>query len=260
MILNRYKVDINGIDTNNLPVLKKEETLELFKRLRAGDLEAKEKIVNGNLKLVLSIIKNYNNGKNDINDLFQIGCVGLIKAVDNFDISIGVMFSTYAVPLIMGEVKRYIRDANALRVTRSIRDLAYQIMKFKDAYQVKNGVEPTIEEITKELGISEYELKEAYDSCIEPLSIYEPIYNDGGDTIYLLDQIADKKDQNRELDMLISLRRALEHIKEREKNVLIDRYVIGKTQMELASELGVSQAQISRIEKNAIDNIKKLIK
>ncbi len=258
--MNKYKVDINGIDTSNLPVLKKSETLELFERLRNGDESAKDKIVNGNLKLVLSIIKNYNNGKNDINDLFQIGCVGLIKAVDNFDTSVGVMFSTYAVPLIMGEVKRYIRDSNTLRVTRSIRDLAYQIMKFKDEYQSKHGIEPSIDEITSSLGITEYELKEAYESCIEPMSIYEPIYNDGGDTIYLLDQIADNKERNIELDTLISLRRALDHIKARERNVLIDRYIIGKTQMELASELGVSQAQISRIEKNAIDNVKRLIK
>lgn len=258
--MNKYKVDISGLDTNKLPVLKRDEILELFEKLKSGDMSAKERIVSGNLKLVLSIIKKYNNGKNDINDLFQIGCVGLIKAVDNFDTSVGVMFSTYAVPLIMGEVKRYIRDSNTLRVTRSIRDLAYQIMKFKDEYQIKHGIEPDIDIITKTLGITEYELKEAYDSCIEPMSIYEPIYNDGGDTIYLLDQIADEKERNIELDTLISLRRALEHIKKREKDILIDRYIIGKTQMELASELGVSQAQISRIEKTAIENVKKLIK
>jgi len=257
--LNKYKVDINGIDTNNLKVLKKNEMDELFKRFNNGDEGAKEELVNGNLKLVLSIIKGYNNGKNDMNDLFQVGCVGFIKAVDNFDTSVGVMFSTYAVPLILGEIKRYIRDSNTLRVTRSIRDRAYQIMKFKDEYQGIHGIEPTIEEITKSLDISEYELKEAYDSCIDPVSIYEPIYNDGGDTIYLLDQLADQKD-GVDKDTLISLNKALSRIKEREKNILIDRYIVGKTQMELASELGVSQAQISRIEKNAISNVKKLIK
>lgn len=257
----KYKVEINGLDTNKLKVLKKGEMEVLFRKYREeGDLTAKEELINGNLKLVLSIIKSYNNGKNDMNDLFQIGCVGLIKAVDNFDINIGVMFSTYAVPLILGEVKRYIRDSNVVRVTRSIRDLAYQIMKYKDHYQSIHGVEPSIEEITKELGISEYELKEAYDSCVDPVSIYEPIYNDGGDTIYLLDQLADAKEKNTDKDLLISLNRALSRIKEREKNILIDRYIVGKTQMELASELGVSQAQISRIEKSAIQSIRKLIK
>lgn len=258
--MNKYKVDINGIDTNNLKVLKKDEMDELFKRFNEGDMQAKDELVNGNLKLVLSIIKGYNNGKNDMNDLFQVGCIGLIKAVDNFDTSVGVMFSTYAVPLILGEIKRYIRDSNTLRVTRSIRDRAYQIMKFKDEYQRVHGVEPSISEITEALDISEYELREAYDSCIDPVSIYEPIYNDGGDTIYLLDQLADSKESLVDKDILISLNKALSRIKEREKNILIDRYIVGKTQMELASELGVSQAQISRIEKNAISNVKKLIK
>lgn len=258
--MNKYKVDINGIDTNNLKVLNKSEMEELFKKFNNGDESAKDELVQGNLKLVLSIIKGYNNGKNDMNDLFQVGCVGLIKAVDNFDTSVGVMFSTYAVPLILGEIKRYIRDSNTLRVTRSIRDRAYQIMKYKDEYQVKHGIEPTIEKITEDLDISEYELREAYDSCIDPVSIYEPIYNDGGDTIYLLDQLADNKDSLVDKDTLISLNKALSRIKEREKNILIDRYIVGKTQMELASELGVSQAQISRIEKNAISNVKKLIK
>lgn len=258
--MNKYKVDINGIDTNNLKVLNKSEMEELFKKYNEGDERAKDELVQGNLKLVLSIIKGYNNGKNDMNDLFQVGCVGLIKAVDNFDTSVGVMFSTYAVPLILGEIKRYIRDSNTLRVTRSIRDRAYQIMKYKDEYQVKHGIEPTIEKITEDLDISEYELREAYDSCIDPVSIYEPIYNDGGDTIYLLDQLADNKDSLVDKDTLISLNKALSRIKEREKNILIDRYIVGKTQMELASELGVSQAQISRIEKNAISNVKKLIK
>lgn len=258
--MNKYKVDINGIDTNNLRVLKKDEMDELFKKFNEGDMQAKNDLVNGNLKLVLSIIKGYNNGKNDMNDLFQVGCIGLIKAVDNFDTSVGVMFSTYAVPLILGEIKRYIRDSNTLRVTRSIRDRAYQIMKFKDEYQGIHGIEPTIDEITASLDISEYELREAYDSCIDPVSIYEPIYNDGGDTIYLLDQLADAKESLVDKDTLISLNKALSRIKEREKNILIDRYIVGKTQMELASELGVSQAQISRIEKNAISNVKKLIK
>ncbi|MCH5167285.1 MAG: SigB/SigF/SigG family RNA polymerase sigma factor [Erysipelotrichales bacterium] len=258
--MSKYKVNINGVDTSNLVVLTKEEMAILLKEFKNGSQEAKEKIINGNLKLVLSIINKYNNGKNDMNDLFQIGCIGLIKAVDNFDDSYGVMFSTYAVPLILGEVKRYIRDSTSIRITRSVRDRAYQIMKFKDEYMTIHGVEPSIDEITKSLDITEYELASAMDSLKDPVSIYEPIYNDGGDTIYLLDQLADTKEVEGKKDDLISLRKALTKLKEREKEILIDRYIVGKTQMELASELGVSQAQISRIEKNAINNIKKLIK
>lgn len=253
-------VEINGINTSDLKVLSKEEMDELFKKFKEGDTQAKEKIATGNLRLVLSIIKKYNNGKNDMNDLFQIGCVGLMKAIENFDSSFNCLFSTYAVPLILGEVKRYIRDSNTIRVTRSIRDLAYKIMKYKDLYQSIHGVEPKNEDILMELGITEYELKEAYDSLREPMSIYDPIYNDGGDTIYLLDQLKDEKYDNIDKDLIISLNRALKYIKTREKNILISRYIVGKTQMELAFELGVSQAQISRIEKNAINNVKKYIK
>ncbi len=253
-------VEINGINTSDLKVLSKEEMDELFKEFKEGDTQAKEKIATGNLRLVLSIIKKYNNGKNDMNDLFQIGCVGLMKAIENFDSSFNCLFSTYAVPLILGEVKRYIRDSNTIRVTRSIRDLAYKIMKYRDLYQSIHGVEPKNEDILMELGITEYELKEAYDSLREPMSIYDPIYNDGGDTIYLLDQLKDEKYDNIDKDLIISLNRALKYIKTREKNILISRYIVGKTQMELASELGVSQAQISRIEKNAINNVKKYIK
>ncbi len=253
-------VEINGINTSDLKVLSKEEMDELFKKFKEGDTQAKEKIATGNLRLVLSIIKKYNNGKNDMNDLFQIGCVGLMKAIENFDSSFNCLFSTYAVPLILGEVKRYIRDSNTIRVTRSIRDLAYKIMKYRDLYQSIHGVEPKNEDILMELGITEYELKEAYDSLREPMSIYDPIYNDGGDTIYLLDQLKDEKYDNIDKDLIISLNRALKYIKTREKNILISRYIVGKTQMELASELGVSQAQISRIEKNAINNVKKYIK
>lgn len=258
--MSKYVVDIPGLDTNNIKVLKQSEMNELFLLYQQGDLSAKEKLINGNLKLVLSIIKNYSNGKSDMNDLFQVGCVGLIKAVDNFDLSVGVMFSTYAVPLILGEVKRYMRDSNTLRVSRSIRDKAFLIMRFKDSYMEEHGVEPTNEEIAENLSISEYELREAYDSLKEPMSIYEPIYNDGGDTIYLLDQLADDRISSLDKDELISLRKALTRIKERERKVLIDRYIVGKTQTELAEEYGVSQAQISRIEKNAINTVKKMIR
>ena len=258
--MSKYKVDITGINTNNLKVLKNNEMQILFEKYHEGDLDAREKLINGNLKLVLSIIKKYNNGKYDMNDLFQIGCIGLIKAVDNFDTSIGVMFSTYAVPLILGEVKRFIRDSSVIRITRSVRDNSYKILKFKDEYIALNGCEPTNDEICKHLEISEYDLSNAMDSLKEPMSIFEPIFNDGGDTIYLLDQIADIKNANTDRDMLISLRKALFKIKERERSILTDRYIIGKTQTEIAEELGVSQAQVSRIEKSAINNVKRLIK
>ena len=232
----------------------------LLNEIKNGNKEAREEFINGNLKLVLSVIKRFYGRGENLDDLFQIGCVGLMKAIENFDSSFNCLFSTYAVPLILGEVKRYIRDSNTIRVTRSIRDLAYKIMKYKDLYQSIHGVEPKNEDILMELGITEYELKEAYDSLREPMSIYDPIYNDGGDTIYLLDQLKDEKYDNIDKDLIISLNRALKYIKTREKNILISRYIVGKTQMELASELGVSQAQISRIEKNAINNVKKYIK
>ena len=256
----RYKVEIANVNTANIKVLTNDEMLELFIKYKNGDKLAKEELVNGNLKLVLSIIKKYNNGKYDMNDLFQIGCVGLIKAVDNFDISFGVQFSTYAVPLILGEVKRFIRDSKEVRVARSIRDNAYKILQFKDDYLLKNGMEPTNEIICKSLNISDYELQLSLDSLKEPMSIFEPIYNDGGDTIYLADQIADVKNNNEDRDSLIGLRRALLKIKSRERNILTDRYIVGKTQSEIANEMGVSQAQVSRIEKSAINNVKRLMK
>ena len=258
--MSKYKVDITGINTNLLKVLKNDEMLEKFKEYKNGNELAKEDIVNGNLKLVLSIIKKYNNGKHDMNDLFQIGCVGLIKAVDNFDPNYGVMFSTYAVPLILGEVKRFIRDSTQVRIARSIRDNAYKILQFKDEYQTKYGKEPTNEEICKSLKMTDYDLQLSLDSLKEPMSIFEPIYNDGGDTIYLADQIADIKNNNEDRDNIISLRRALMKIKTRERNILTDRYIVGKTQSEIAEELGVSQAQVSRIEKTAINNVKRLMR
>lgn len=258
--MSKYKVDITGINTNELKVLKNDEMLKLFKKMHEGDPFAKEDLINGNLKLVLSIIKKYNNGKYDMNDLFQIGCIGLIKAVDNFDTSVGVMFSTYAVPLILGEVKRFIRDSNVVRITRSVRDNSYKILQYKDEYLAKHGKEPTNDEICKSLELSSYDLANAMDSLKEPVSIFEPIFNDGGDTIYLLDQLADTRNANLDRDMLISLRRALLKIKDRERSILTDRYIIGKTQTEIAEELGVSQAQVSRIEKSAINNVKRLIK
>ena len=240
--------------------MAKSRTLELLKSVRLGDERAKERVVEENLGLVWSIVHRFKNSYYDKEDLFQIGCIGLMKAINHFDPSYDVQFSTYAVPLILGEVKRYIRDSTSIRITRSVRDRAYQIMKYKDEYLTIHGVEPTNDEIIKDLEITEYELANAMDSLKEPVSIYEPIYNDGGDTIYILDQLADKKELEEKKDDLIQLRKALTKLRKREKDILIDRYIIGKTQMELASEMGVSQAQISRIEKTAINNMKKLIR
>lgn len=251
-------VEITGLNTSNIKVLSHEEMINLFKRYQSGDKEAKEELVNGNLKLVLSILKKYNS-RDNLDDLFQIGVVGLIKAVDNFDLSHEVRFSTYAVLMIDGEIKRYIRDNNSLRISRSIKDLSYKILTFKEEFMKENNREATADEIAEGLGVSNYEVVEALMSLKQPESLYEPIYNDGGDTIYLLDQIEDKK-ENKDLDSLISMRKALNKIKQREKNILINRFIVGKTQMEIAKDLGVSQAQVSRLEKNAIKNVKRLIK
>ncbi len=256
----RYKVDITGINTNELKVLTSKEMEELFRRYHEGDKQAKEELVNGNLKLVLSILRSFNKGNYNMDDLFQVGVIGLIKAIDNFDLSYNLKLSTYAVPLILGEIKRYIRDNTSIRVSRSIKDLAYEIISFKEDYFNKNGVEPTSDVIAKNLGIPEYKIANALDALKKPMSIYEPIYNDGGDTIYLMDQLADKKDLNNDKDMLISLRKSLNKLKQREREVLIERYMIGKTQMEIASSLNISQAQVSRIEKNAILSLKRMIK
>lgn len=256
----KYKVDITGINTNNLKVLSKEEMTALFVRYQNGDLDAKEALISGNLKLVLSILRSFNNKNFNLDDLFQVGVIGLIKAIDNFDLSYGLKLSTYAVPLIIGEIKRYIRDNTAIRISRSIKDLAYQIIKFKDEYVVNHGCEPTSAIIAEALGIDEYQIAYALDAMKDPASLFEPIYNDGGDTIYLFDQIADNKDQATDKDMLISLRKALLKIKEREKDILVKRFIIGKTQMEIATELNISQAQVSRLEKSAITHVRRLIK
>ena len=257
--MGKKSVEITGISTSSIKVLSHSEMLELFKEYQNGDLSAKEKLVNGNLKLVLSILRKYNRRVDNLDDLFQIGVVGLIKAVDNFDLKHEVKFSTYAVLMIEGEIKRYIRDNNSLRISRSIKDLAYRVLLFKEEYIQENGREPSTEEIAKNLNVSNYDVVEALLSLKEPDSLYEPIYNDGGDTIYLMDQIEDKK-ENKDIDSLISMRKALNKIKERERNILISRFIVGKTQMEIANELMISQAQVSRLEKNAIKNVKRLIK
>lgn len=256
----KYKVDITGINTSEIKVLSNEENAALFKRLQSGDISAKEELVNGNLKLVLSILKRFGNSKYNMDDLFQVGVIGLIKAIDNFDISLGLRLSTYAVPLIIGEVKRFIRDNTSVRVSRSVKDLAYKIIRFQDEYLGEYGQIPTNDVISVGLNIPEYEIAYALDSLKDPMSIFEPIYNDGGDTIYLSDQIADIKDMSTDRDMLISLHKALQKIKDREKEILVSRFIVGKTQMEIADTMGISQAQVSRIEKSAIENVRKLIK
>ena len=258
--MSRHKVEITGVNTANIKVLTSEETIELFNKMKNNDPFAREDLINGNLKLVLSILKKFSGKVDNLDDLFQVGCLGLVKAIDNFDTSYNVKLSTYACPMIEGEIKRYLRDNTAMRVSRSTKDLAYQIIKFKDEYLVNHGHEATPEVISKNLGIDEYLISYALDAMKDPSSIFEPIYNDGTDTIYLFDQIADIKDKNSDKDMIISLRKALQKINEREKNILLERFIVGKTQMEIASNLGISQAQVSRLEKSAISSVRKLIK
>ncbi len=255
----RHKVEICGVNTANIKVLSSDEMLELFKRYQNGDKTAKNELIEGNLKLVLSILRNYSNRTDNMDDLFQIGCVGLIKAIDNFDLSHEVKFSTYAVPMILGEVKRYLRDNSSIRVARSIKDIAYKSLQAKEQLTNELGKEPTIEMIAKKLGLTEYEVTNALDSMKDTISMFEPIYNDGGDTIYLADQLEDKNNSMYSIDDKMALREALKSLNTKEREIIIKRYIIGKTQMELAREFGISQAQISRIEKNSLDKVKKLI-
>lgn len=254
------KVEITGVNTANLKVLKQDEMEQLFKKMQAGDKNARDDLAEGNLKLVLSILKKFNKRDINMDDLFQIGCVGLLKAIDNFDFSREAKFSTYAVPMILGEVRRYIRDNNSIRISRSVKDLAYRSLKAKEELTNKYGREATIDEISKEINVDNIDIVNALDAMRSPISMFEPIYNDGGDVIYLFDQLEDKKDRNSNWDSTIALNKALKSLKPREKNILLDRFIIGKTQMEIAEEIGISQAQVSRLEKNAIDNVKKLIK
>ena len=258
--MSKYKVNISNLNTSEIKVLTNNEMVELFIRYNNGDILAKEELINGNLKLVLSILKKYNNRVDNMDDLFQIGVVGLIKAIDNFDLSHEVKFSTYAVPMILGEVKRYLRDNSSLRIARSIKDTAYKALKVKEELTNKLGMDVTLSMVAKEMGIEEYIVASAIDSMKDTISMSEPIYNDGGDTIYLEDQLMDNKGSMYSLETRISLYDALNRIKERERYVLVERYIIGKTQIELSDELGISQAQVSRLEKSGINNIKKLIR
>ncbi len=258
--MSKYKVEISGINTNDIDVLTNEEMIQLFKRVKEKDEFARELLVNGNLRLVLSILKKFNNRQENMDDLFQIGCIGLLKAIDNFDLSHEVKFSTYAVPMILGEVRRYIRDNNSIRVSRSLKDIAYKTLRLKEQYLSQTGQEPTTEYIADQLNVTPYEIVSALDSLKEPISMYEPIYNDGGDTIYLYDQIEDKKTNSEEFSNRLALESAIDHLNQREKFILDERFVVGKTQMEIAEELSISQAQVSRLEKDAIKQLKKVLK
>ena len=253
----RHKVEICGVNTANIEVLTNEEMLDLFNKYKSGDRNVKERLINGNLKLVLSILKKYNNRTDNLDDLFQIGCIGLIKAIDNFDLSHEVKFSTYAVPMIIGEIKRFLRDNNSVRIARSIKDISYKALKVKEELTNKNNKEPSIKEIAEILELSEYEVSNALDSMRETISMFDPIYSDSGDTIYLSDQLEDKKSNMYNIDDKIALKEAIKNLKDREKYIITERYMMGMTQIEIAQELGISQAQISRIEKNGLENIKK---
>ena len=249
------KVEICGVDTSGLPKLSAKENEELMKKLKAGDKIAREKFIVGNMRLVLSLVKRFRIKNLGADDVFQAGCVGLIKAIDGFDMSVGVKFSTYAVPMIMGEIKRYLRDGNSLRVSRSIRDMAYRVLKTREQIESQDE-EATIERIAKEMNVAEREVVYALDAISDPVSIYEPVYNKAGDTLLLMDQLCDEKNTDEIWTEHVALSEALEKLGEREKKILYLRYFEGKTQTEISSEVGISQAQVSRLEKNAIENIR----
>lgn len=252
------KVEICGINTTKLKVLKEKEKMEYLEQMKQGDPTAREKLINGNLKLVLSVIQRFTNRGENMDDLFQVGCIGLIKAIDNFDTSIGVKFSTYAVPMIIGELRRYLRDYNSIRVSRSLKDTAYKAMNAKEKLTRELNREPTIEEISKELGMEKADVVLSLEAIVDPVSLYEPVYSDGGDTIYVMDQIGDHSDDSDWLGEIM-FKEALSHLNEREKNILTLRFFQGKTQVEVAEEIGISQAQVSRLEKGALKHIKEQI-
>ena len=249
------KVVICGVDTAKLPVLKEKQKEELLKRIKQGDVNAREELISGNLRLVLSVIQRFTGRGENLDDLFQVGCIGLIKSIDNFDINQNVRFSTYAVPMIIGEIRRYLRDNNAIRVSRSIKDTAYKAMQAKEKLMNKFQREPTIKELAEELELPKEDVVMALESIVDPISLYEPVYSDGGDTIYVLDQLGDKNDDKTWLDE-ICLKESIKNLSDREKKILTLRFMQGKTQMEVSSEIGISQAQVSRLEKGALDKIK----
>ena len=246
------KVEICGVDTSKLPILGEEEKKVLFERIKAGDKDAKEEYIKGNLRLVLSVIRRFSGSNENADDLFQIGCVGLIKAINNFNTELDVKFSTYAVPMIIGEIRRYMRDNNSIRVSRSLRDTAYKAIYAKENYARRNLREPTLEEIASEIGIDKEEIVFALDAIQTPMSLQEPVYNDGGDVLYVVDQVSDKKNKEENWVEELALQAAMERLGERERYIIKLRFFEGKTQIEVAREIDISQAQVSRLEKHAL--------
>ena len=253
------KVQICGVNTAKLPILTEEEKQELFARIQNGDMQARQQFIYGNLRLVLSILHRFSSRGENADDLFQIGCIGLIKALDNFDTSHEVKFSTYAVPMIIGEIRRYLRDNNTIRVSRSLRDMAYKALAVKERLTASTGKEPTIEQISKELDIPCEDIATALDAILDPISLQDPIYHDGGDAVFVMDQIADDKNVDDSWLEKISLSEAMKRLSERERHILTLRFFKGRTQMEVADEIGISQAQVSRLEKNALTHMRKFL-
>lgn len=249
------KVEICGINTNDLKVLKESEKIELLKKAHSGDKQARDELIKGNLRLVLSVIQRFSNRGENMDDLFQVGVIGLIKAIDNFNLDLDVRFSTYAVPMCIGEIRRYLRDDNAVRVSRSMRDTAYKAMQVKERLINENQKEPTVEEIAKELGMKKCDVVLALEAIVDPVSLYEPVYNDGGDTIYVMDQVGDSNTDTDWIDEIM-IKDEISRLDDRERNIMYLRFMQGKTQMEVAKEVGISQAQVSRLEKNALKRIK----
>ncbi len=253
------KVEICGVNTSKLPTLTAKEKKELFERIKEGDKEARETFIRGNLRLVLSVIGRFNNRGENVDDLFQVGCIGLIKSIDNFNTELDVQFSTYAVPMIIGEIRRYLRDNNAVRVSRSLRDIAYKALCVREKIINERGNEPSIEEIAKLIDAPKEDVTMALDAIQEPISLFEPVYHDGGDAVYVMDQVSDKKNLDEAWIEKISLREAMEKLTEREKLIITLRFFRGRTQTEVANEVGISQAQVSRLEKSAIGSMRKYI-
>jgi len=253
----QQKVEICGVNTSKLKVLKNEETQELLRRTKEGDLLAREELIAGNLRLVLSVIQRFSNRGENPDDLFQVGCIGLIKAIDNFDINLQVKFSTYGVPMIVGEIRRYLRDNSTMRVSRSMRDTAYKVLQAKEAFMAQHQREPSVDEIAKILELKREDVVFALDAIMEPVSLYEPVYSDNGDTVCVMDQVKDRKNTDERWLERIALKEAVSRLTQRERNILSMRFFQGKTQMEVSAEIGISQAQVSRLEKNALRQIRK---
>lgn len=254
------KVEISNVNTSKLKVLTNAENKELFRQMKDGDKDAREKIISGNLRLVLSVIQRFGGRGENSDDLFQVGCVGLIKAIDNFDVTLDIQLSTYAVPMIIGEIRRYLRDNNMVRVSRSIRDLAYKVLQAKEKLTKETGKEPNIDQIAKELEVDREDVVMSLDAIQDPVSLQEPVYNDGSDSIYIMDQVKDKKNTDEMWAENITIAEALKKLGEKEQMIINKRFFAGRTQMEVAEEIGISQAQVSRLEKTAIDHIRRLYK